>query len=169
MFGDEDFLDEAFATLPPSGTVERDAEAITALAAERGVQLRSLTTLRKEVRRRRPAYERTSVPGDLVVARTAVSIAVEFGSEVAMPIATVLAHVETGRTLAVRLSDPQIVEKLAIASQGILRQLQKIIGTALANVVRRGDRRIGVSDLRDAVDDWSIAKNYLSDNPFENA
>ncbi|MCV0386153.1 MAG: ATP-binding protein [Nitrobacter sp.] len=64
------------------------------------------------------------------------------------------------------LAQTEIVEKLAIASNGILRQLQKIIGTALANVVRRGDQRIDVEDLRDAVDDWSIAKRYISDNPF---
>jgi len=153
VFGDEDFLDEAFATLPPSGTVERDAEAITALAAERGIPLRSLTTLRKEVRRRRPGYERTSVPGDLVIARTAVSIPVEFGSEIAMPIATVLAHVETGHALAVRLAvEPcgpkDFIETLLMALEaGILKGDQ----AGASTIVFGGTRRDDHSELKAAL------------------
>lgn len=65
------------------------------------------------------------------------------------------------------LADPAIVEKLALASGGVLRQIKFIIGTALANVVRRGATQIRILDLRDAVDEYCIAKGFVKNNPFE--
>jgi hypothetical protein len=64
------------------------------------------------------------------------------------------------------LGEPYVAEKLAIASNGILRQFKFIILTALASVVRRGDERIESDDLRIAVEEYSIAKGFLRDNPF---
>jgi len=65
------------------------------------------------------------------------------------------------------LADPVIVEALTIASGGILRRLKMIIGTAMMNVVRRGDAVIRLEDLSVAVDEYCIAKSFISENPFE--
>ncbi|MEJ7777023.1 MAG: AAA family ATPase [Sphingomicrobium sp.] len=56
---------------------------------------------------------------------------------------------------------------LAEASNGILRQLARIIETAMISVVRRDGDAITRDDLADAVADWSIAKGLIDYNPFE--
>ncbi|WP_426266028.1 TniB family NTP-binding protein [Sphingomonas sp. LHG3443-2] len=61
---------------------------------------------------------------------------------------------------------PKTAQTLCEASNGNIRQLCRIIETALAAVVRRDDPAIGIDDLADAVEDWSIANHCISYNPF---
>ncbi|MCV0386159.1 MAG: hypothetical protein K5821_06965 [Nitrobacter sp.] len=105
VFGDEAFIAEAIAFLPSAGTVEQDMEAIAALAVDRGVAIRSLSALRKEIRRLRPEYDQLSVPGDMVIARTAIEMPVQFGSRIAMPVAIVVAETATARILSIQLQE----------------------------------------------------------------
>ena len=64
------------------------------------------------------------------------------------------------------LAHPDTAQLLCEASNGNIRQLCRILETALAAVVRRNDEAICSGDLADAVDDWSIANHCISYNPF---
>lgn len=64
------------------------------------------------------------------------------------------------------LDDPEIVRRIATASNGILRRMKLIIGTAMVNVVRNGGTVIGFEDLETAVQEYAIAKGFIADNPF---
>jgi hypothetical protein len=101
--GDEDFIRETLAGLSSGGSVEKDVQTIATLAAERNIPLRSFSALRRAIRDQRPEYDRSSVPGDLVIARAAIDVPVEHGSFAAMPVGIVLAHVATDRILAIKL------------------------------------------------------------------
>jgi hypothetical protein len=63
-------------------------------------------------------------------------------------------------------AEEPLARLLCEASNGNLRQLCRVIETALAAVVRRDDLAIGSEDLADAVDDWSIANHCIAYNPF---
>lgn len=64
------------------------------------------------------------------------------------------------------MTDSDTVFRLAQASGGVLRQLSRIVETALASVVRRDGDAITREDLADAVEEWAIPKGYIDYNPF---
>jgi len=64
------------------------------------------------------------------------------------------------------LDSPEIARTLCEASNGNIRQISRIIRTAMMAVVRRDDEAVARQDLEDAVDDWSIANGCISYNPF---
>lgn len=64
------------------------------------------------------------------------------------------------------LAEIDVARLLCEASNGNIRQLSRIVRTAMVSVVRRGDAAIILQDLEDAVDEWSIPNHHLTYNPF---
>lgn len=64
------------------------------------------------------------------------------------------------------LADPELARTLCEAANGNIRQISRIVRTAMAAVVRRNGYSIDREDLEIAVDDWSIPNGCISYNPF---
>jgi hypothetical protein len=64
------------------------------------------------------------------------------------------------------LDEPDLARTLCAASNGNIRQLNRIVGTAMTAVVRRQGDAISEADLETAVDEWSIPNHHLDHNPF---
>lgn len=56
---------------------------------------------------------------------------------------------------------------LCEASSGRLRRFVKIVKSAVAEAVQRGDRSVGPGDLAQAVDDTVVKRGFIDANPFE--
>lgn len=64
------------------------------------------------------------------------------------------------------LAEPDLTQILCEAANGNIRQICRIVRTAMVSVVRRQDLAITRSDLETAVDEWSIPNHHLDYNPF---
>lgn len=64
------------------------------------------------------------------------------------------------------LAEPDLARTLCEAANGNLRQICRIVRTAMIAVVRRQDPAIARADLETAVDEWSIPNHHLDRNPF---
>lgn len=64
------------------------------------------------------------------------------------------------------LSEPELARTLCEASNGNIRQISRIVRTAMMAVVRRDHDAIDRLDLEDAVDDWAIPNGCIDYNPF---
>lgn len=64
------------------------------------------------------------------------------------------------------LAERDLAQILCEAANGNIRQICRIVRTAMAAVVRRQDLAITRADLETAVDEWSIPNHHLNHNPF---
>lgn len=64
------------------------------------------------------------------------------------------------------LAAPELARTLCEAANGNLRQICRIVRTAMVGVVRRQDATIARADLETAVDEWSIPNHHIDYNPF---
>lgn len=64
------------------------------------------------------------------------------------------------------LAERDLAQILCEAANGNIRQICRIVRTAMAAVVRRQDLAITRADLETAVDEWSIPNHHLNYNPF---
>ncbi|MGZ8284050.1 MAG: TniB family NTP-binding protein [Allosphingosinicella sp.] len=64
------------------------------------------------------------------------------------------------------LADPDLAPTLCEAANGNIRQICRIVRTAMVAVVRRQGLAITRADLETAVDEWSIPNHHLDYNPF---
>jgi hypothetical protein len=64
------------------------------------------------------------------------------------------------------LAAPDLAQTLCEAANGNLRQICRIVRTAMIAVVRRQDPAITRANLETAVDEWSIPNHHLDYNPF---
>lgn len=69
----------------------------------------------------------------------------------------------------VGLGEEPLAEQLCEAALGRIGLLKKIVQAALRLSLRRGADAIAVSDLRDAVQLWSMQNRFVTVNPLENA
>ncbi|WP_278391271.1 TniB family NTP-binding protein [Sphingobium yanoikuyae] len=67
------------------------------------------------------------------------------------------------------LGDEEIAQLLLEASNGLIGQFSRIIETAVIMITRDGNDAITRTDLRDAVQDWSIGNGRIGYNPFDKA
>lgn len=64
------------------------------------------------------------------------------------------------------LAERDLAQILCEAANGNIRQICRIVRTAMSAVVRRQDLAITRADLETAVDEWSIPNLHLNYNPF---
>jgi hypothetical protein len=103
VIGDEHFIEEALKTLPFGPTVESDVTALVRLAAEKGVKLRAISSLRRKVRELRPEHRET-IGADLALGRTAIDLPVQSDDGPILPVACVLTDERRSRILAAHLT-----------------------------------------------------------------